>query len=491
MKQALHILRKDIRQFRSEIALTWIVAAVYVFVESRPPASPRFWGSSSSVLFLLPLSAWLLISRVIHAEPLPDSRQFWLTRPYSRRGLLLEKSLFIFLFVVVPYLVADLTIVLIHGFRLESVVGALLCRYALFGGSFFLPVAAMAAVTSGMVEMLVIAIAVWVIAVFPGYFSDAGLGTSFWTLEWLQTALTCAVLGIGAITCLWWQYARRRTNANRALLALAWLVTQFGLGAVPWTAKYRIQMAVSHRGSTPPVRVELDTRPWFGSSSSMPGGRTRVVLPVKISGRPLKDLVFDAAALEIRSPAGVWHSTRIRDTRVIAEPGVITLETVIPERLYSEIRRVPATFRGGLYLTVKGAPEEVEVPLIGGPVQGPHGGVCSLDGELGADGRATYLAKCSYAFRQPPGWVSFSVSRWGGAYQSFASYSPLPADLDPVPVRTAFDSTGPLKQRLVSVRAALTPAVAHIRQDFELPGVVLDSYNPLAPVPLAPGQPVE
>ena len=55
----------------------------------------------------LPLVAWYLIARLIHAETLPGDRQFWITRPYRWQSLLGAKVLFVLVFLNLPMTVAD------------------------------------------------------------------------------------------------------------------------------------------------------------------------------------------------------------------------------------------------------------------------------------------------------------------------------------------------------------------------------------------------
>ena len=92
---------KDIRSLRYEIGVTLALFAAYSLDEV--PGSEVFG-------FLLMIAARLLIVRVVHEETLPGTRQFWLTRPYSRASLLCAKILFILAFINLPKMIADLII---------------------------------------------------------------------------------------------------------------------------------------------------------------------------------------------------------------------------------------------------------------------------------------------------------------------------------------------------------------------------------------------
>ena len=104
--------------------------------------------------FLLPLAAWILIARVIHAEALPGDRQFWRTRPYEWKSLLGAKALFILAFVSVPVLLTDILILLVYGFPLLPNLSGLLWSQLLLTVSLALPAAALASITVGLAQLV-------------------------------------------------------------------------------------------------------------------------------------------------------------------------------------------------------------------------------------------------------------------------------------------------------------------------------------------------
>ena len=78
MRQTLHILAKDVRCLTYEIVVTLALVATYAYFHvARPP----FFFTDIGTEFMLPIAGWVLIARLIHAEALPGTRQFWLTRP--------------------------------------------------------------------------------------------------------------------------------------------------------------------------------------------------------------------------------------------------------------------------------------------------------------------------------------------------------------------------------------------------------------------------
>src|SRR5258708_5732890 len=134
MRQALHILAKDVRRLWYEILVVLGLEAMIVWM-----ASDRGQGHLPP-LFLLPW--WYLIVRQIHMEPIPGDRQFWISRPYGWKSLLGAKALFMVVFVSVPMLVADSVIVTAQGFALGSCVSGLVWKQVMWTVMFVLPTAA-------------------------------------------------------------------------------------------------------------------------------------------------------------------------------------------------------------------------------------------------------------------------------------------------------------------------------------------------------------
>jgi hypothetical protein len=150
MRQALHIFREDTRHLWCEIGLALLVTVLFTVSEIRH-AIEGVGKSGYLGRYLLPLAWWILIARVIHAEPLPGDRQFWLTRPYSRKSLLAAKALFILVWVNLPKLVADIVIVGAGAFSLRAELPGLLWSQVLLTAVFVLPMAALAAITTGTI----------------------------------------------------------------------------------------------------------------------------------------------------------------------------------------------------------------------------------------------------------------------------------------------------------------------------------------------------
>lgn len=124
--QALHILKKDLRNNRNLIlfALLPVFAEIWI--------APYQWGiplvgngwnaadilrSVGLLLLVIIVICWMiLIARVVHAESLIGDRQLWLTRPYNRISLLGAKLLFVLLTISLPFLMLHAILLAEAGF---------------------------------------------------------------------------------------------------------------------------------------------------------------------------------------------------------------------------------------------------------------------------------------------------------------------------------------------------------------------------------------
>jgi hypothetical protein len=131
----------------------------------------RGWGHDSDMLFgiggvfssrflsglvvvLLPIAWSFLIVRAIQGESLVGDRQFWITRPYEWKKLLVSKVLFVLIFVNLPLLILDLFLLARAGFTPARYIVGLIWMQGLIILFFVLPVIALATVTATLVQLL-------------------------------------------------------------------------------------------------------------------------------------------------------------------------------------------------------------------------------------------------------------------------------------------------------------------------------------------------
>src|SRR5678815_4188197 len=101
MNHIAAIFRKDARRLWPQIAIFWAMLALGVLFD--PGRTERALSPYRMFLMLLalaqPVACWTLLIAAIHEECLPGDRQYWLTRPFTWKSLLLEKMMFTAVFV--------------------------------------------------------------------------------------------------------------------------------------------------------------------------------------------------------------------------------------------------------------------------------------------------------------------------------------------------------------------------------------------------------
>ncbi len=138
MIQVLHIFRKDARHLWREIAASLALLVAFAWLDIRSWSQPYGAMAGGSLFFLsaqvlpglvtamLPVSWIFLIVRVVQGESLVGDRQFWVTRPYDWKQLLVAKALFVVTFVNFPLLLADAFLLARAGFHPAHYIGGLL-----------------------------------------------------------------------------------------------------------------------------------------------------------------------------------------------------------------------------------------------------------------------------------------------------------------------------------------------------------------------------
>ncbi len=111
MNQIVHIFRKDCRRLWPIIAAVLVFTFLHGYGEAISLGGGVALGLSPYALFyisvgssglVLPIALFLLVVSVIQEESLVGSGKFWLTRPYRRRSLFLEKLLFVLVWAGCP-----------------------------------------------------------------------------------------------------------------------------------------------------------------------------------------------------------------------------------------------------------------------------------------------------------------------------------------------------------------------------------------------------
>jgi hypothetical protein len=389
MSQILHIFKKDTRRFWPEILLSVIVTAAFALaypVQWQPSDGGRIRQLqilANVLTVLVPVSWWLLIGRVVHAESLVGDRQFWLTRPYEWKKLLSSKLLFILVWLYLPFFAAQSVLLAEAGFRPFAFIPGLLFGLLLTTGILILPLFSIAVVTANFARMtltLLGALIVFMIAAFAAALADRS-GASIPSSDRISLPL---ILGLcaGAIAL---QYATRRVWRARILLIAA-LVLVAG-----------IQLALSmsensqvNRYYPPPVSAsaapfQLQLAP--DPIRQVAGGlmeaddRRDVEIPLLVEGVADGFVIqIDNVRATITGADGTsWTSAwqAIYNHRLQPGSDRTMIDVGIDRAVYQRLQSQPVTVRLSLALTRLRAGTVTKIVMSAGDIRVPEFGICS------------------------------------------------------------------------------------------------------------------
>jgi hypothetical protein len=460
MRQALHIFRKDVRCLTYEIVVTLAMVAAYVYFNL---AQPSFFPSDFGIALLLPIAGWVLIARLIHAEALPGTRQFWLTRPYSRTSLLTAKILFLLVFINLPKLVADAMIVHRFGYSLSAALPGLLWSQVLLFGLFILPLAALATLTSSTAQLVFSTLFLLLVLFF-------GSGFEFGPMDWVVHSYTAAALALAAAVIVTLQYSLRRTALARFAGVVLWLVVITGGFFIPLSTVIGLQARLSKQRIDPAqIRVALDAeRP--SAMGVFNTGFTQIQIPLQATDIPEG---FDArivgTGMRIEAADGtVWPSREYQYSgfRIAGSPAIYAS---VPRDSYLRLKDQLVRIRGTAYITLFG---NRRTTLVRNELIAiPGAGVCLMRAYFSQP-----TLECRALFRAPSSLILLPRSQ--GGYP--LSYSPFPAELGISPTgffgfyNASLDTPQPVP--LVTVEP-----LAYIQRAFEIDNLRLRDYEKSLP----------
>jgi hypothetical protein len=466
VKQALHIFRKDARHFRYEIAifLFFIVAFTVSAIRRSLSSGYTDWIVSFILPFMLPLVAWYLIARLIHAEALPGDRQFWITRPYRRWCLLGAKALFVFLFLNVPMFIADAVILHANGFSVPHELTALAAEQLLITAALLIPMVALAAVTTGMVQVVVAILVFGALAVIRSLmFLKSGLPSP---IDWINTGMEITTLAMVATVVVWWQYSRRRTLFAR-IFGSAGVAAAVALATlIPYNWAFWIQSRLSNRTDASSIQIA----PSSGTAPVVHLGEVFTFrAPIKVSGIP-KGMFLRPDALQVILEAPDGSTWKFASLPWSSGPTSWPSISVSPA-FYQKIKDRPMRLRGSAFATLFGDQRRTEVPFDTQSLVLPGAGLCAA-----VKRNLISSVTCRYPFRDPPDTVDIafgptSFNPLGARY----SYSLFPAEVADIPVAT-YSS---IIYRSFSGSPVVFTArpLAHIRRDFEIEALRLSEFD--------------
>jgi hypothetical protein len=431
MKQILHIFAKDARRFWGEIFLSVAITAAFALFYPQQWVGPdhihSVMGNHGTVgyqlviaggllLVLVPVSWWLLITRVVQAESLVGDLQFWLTRPYEWPKLLAGKLLFLLAFLYVPFFVAQCALLAETGFNPTAYVPNLLYNLLLLTGIIVLPLFAVATVTSNFARMTLTLLGVFLgilaleLAVQPFMpHHTTGIEDTSLTAEGL---LIVGIIGLclsGVVVVL--QYRLRRAVLSRVLLfgIPVLLILCMPLSARLEQQHTRGRIEANYPASSiPPVQFAYrPIDPDLRQIDVFPDNSDVIIhTPLEGTGvAPGTVLIPDAVKLEVEAPNGFrwasdWQDTNAPKFYAGAEGSYAAV--AMPRAIYEQLKTTPLTIRVTFALTQAKATSVSQVALPRHDFSVSGFGVCApLTGSYSPFFGATGLI-CRSVLRDPP-----------------------------------------------------------------------------------------
>ena len=403
--QPIHILRKDLMHLWPE---TLIVVGLFV---ACAWASPSRWTASQNEIvglvpflaiflkaFLMPVSWLVLVSRLIHDEPLVGDRQFWTSRPYHWLSLLAAKVLYLLVFLYLPFLLMQIYLLKHAGLYPATAIPELLHNLLLLTVIIVIPIAAISAVTSSFVKTLLsfIGAIIYLIILSVSIYFIVVHRMPPPALEPIITGLFILLPAVALI----YQYATRRTAISRALLIATPAVIALLLLITPAKALIEHAYPVS---STPKLASLPDG---IGPHAPEPGdlyvvsNRVQLGIPFTVADADKdSNYIVTGIAATIDAPGVHWSSPYIapsQEAHFNAGSPITAVPVVIPLDIFNQLGHAPADVHLTITVQQIKADHPVTWKASGNSFDVPGHGVCSFD-PLHPDSPPV----CRYPFKTP------------------------------------------------------------------------------------------
>ena len=392
MDQILHVFRKDIRRHWREIVLSIAILTAIAWSEPSqwmPPRSPETALRMLLHQWLTPMVAigWLfLIVRVVHGESLVGDRQFWVTRPYRWKKLLTAKAMFIAVFINLPLLVVQMSLLWKGGFAPARYLRGLLWMQCLWLMLLILPMTTLSAVTSGLGQTVLVLLGVLLsligLAALSSATPDIGLPLAQRIPEWFPPTI---LLGACVVVILW-QYGWRRTQHSRLLLAVAAGIVLVTMTVTPHRSFDAHAYPQISSGQQLPVQLTFDpAKSTAVRGAQIEKNKVYVQVPLLVSGTERGSVVvIDGMIVEIETSDGLhWNSGWFRSSLLLLPAqthadALLAVDKVFFDQVKSRSAKIHISFA----LTAFQSQETRRVTLGGGEFTTPGNAWCSLYPEI-------------------------------------------------------------------------------------------------------------
>jgi len=164
VRLVIHHLKKDLRYLRL-LLLPWFVLLLVNSLLIRSGldlsiASEEGIEVLSSAYVLLYVLQQILqiviVCQLVQADALAGTTAFWLTRPISRKQLLLSKSLFVLLVLLLPSVIAEVIVLQVNGISVSQTLYALPQEIILQSALFLMPTMLLASLTPSLARLAIV-----------------------------------------------------------------------------------------------------------------------------------------------------------------------------------------------------------------------------------------------------------------------------------------------------------------------------------------------
>jgi hypothetical protein len=342
MKLVLHIFKKDARHLWPQIAVTIAILAAL----GREDRWRSDWlaGQTEGWLNLLMPLAWaFLIGLAVGQEPIAGDRQFWITRPYRRSGLLAAKLLFAMAFVHMPFFLEQAYVLAARGFSPLEYLPQLLWNQVLLFAALTLPAMALAALASTFTQFVMEVVGVAAGIIFLRSTFDTS-PVPWQRVDTVRVGVTIALIAAASIAIAWMQYFGRRVKVSRGVGIAAGVAAGVVFAAMLPRSAFAVRSALAPIQQ--PLAMAIDnSRQYSGMSLSS----TLVEIPVVISGMPDAQFHVEGLGMRIIGPGGVSYSSPARPNQQnyekVAFEGWVGPGTEHPAHGWLSLRFSPEVYR--------------------------------------------------------------------------------------------------------------------------------------------------
>ena len=446
MRQLATILRKDFEHLWPYCLVLMSLIGLHAWqVTHTEPGTSITISGFRSILFLLaglseillPIALIVMVVLLVQEEPLVGANAFWLTRPYSRRVLLMEKVVFLLLFAFVPMLIHDWFVVGWYKLPTSGLPSLVALKHLELAG-FLICTAAFAVLTFTFGRFtlftlgVVVAFSLLALALSPHNQHVGGPLSN--VSNWLAWALAIS----GGLIVIFHQYRTRRANTS----SIVWAASITGAAVVasffPWTIAWELVKRFGTPASVFKQVQVLPTSDAYGiavpdfpvDSGEKPPFHT-IIYPFKTAGVP-DDVSLSLfqyrseiraaplALLSVIQPGPVFRNdTKLQElpTSAARAEQLLTMGTV-DSGVFERLRDAKTSLAGSMYFLIYRDLKTLRVPVLNyeTPIEidRERCRLHSFQGLSPTTGRSVYVTMTCKEL-EPPSGMQFEISLANGS----------------------------------------------------------------------------